>query len=168
MIQLIAHMKDGTNIEFTKESGWDFASDKVSWISQKYDDPESEQAWALAEKDLAEMRAFLRHNEAFLTGYQTDFDVIDTIWMAFHPGKPFVWVVREYGTHLYILDSNYTSSDTGKVSKAGKEFTEMMDYFVRGHAGNAVCLMKLPGDERMRMTTFAYAKQEGRKLFNTI
>lgn len=39
-----------------------------------------------------------------MKGYKTDFTVIDKISLFDHPNTDFIWMVRDYGTHLEYFD----------------------------------------------------------------
>jgi hypothetical protein len=59
----------------------------------------------------------IEHDAQALQSYATDFYKVDFDMIRRNPDKPFLWVLRELGTHFYFLKS-YTESKTDEQAMA--------------------------------------------------
>ena len=147
------YMKDDSVIEVTPSSYPDFKASDVRSIHMVVEDEFSEKAYIQAHETIGAMRAFLRNNSDFLKSYKEDFEVRDVLGIMLNPYLPFIWVVRELGTHLFLLEGD---PDPEKLDKEELRIEEMMEYMTKNHSGNGVCFFKWE-DKPMQMTDYTTA-----------
>ena len=89
-------------------------------------------------------------NDVALANYKTDFYKIDMQSLVENPDRPFIWIVRKLGTHLYWLH------DAKHRADSEKNVTSVMGTFGDGLG----MYLYTPTDMKLTQLTFGYWKQE--------